>query len=215
MDSCGAAEASFTGNNSCGFLPRGFFHPVPWATVEVINPDETGAGEIALSVPQSRTVRLERYLVGDRARIIPASCRCGAKTTFELLGRKEGNAVKIAGALLFREEFDRVHRSLGEYVLDYRALIREYIERGRPKAEVTLEVVATPLLRARPDAEAFLARVVAERLYVTPTQTLADLILQGIFAPLTVTLVAPFPPYAKDIKLIKVSHEEQNAKPLL
>ena len=111
--------------------------------------------------------------------------------------------MKRGGAVLYREELERAMRALARYVLDYRLVAREDMVAGAPRGVVALQILPTPLLRARSDAERFLADAFAAELYVTPTRTLADLLRKGTFASLEVVFVGSFPPQAKAVKLKK------------
>mgnify|MGYP001569760668 CR=1 FL=1 len=199
-----SAEGGLMSDHACGYLPRATYHPRREVRVEVWEPDADGVGELMVTSTWSPSVRIEQYLTGDLGRIVPGTCQCGRAETFAVLGRKEADVVKFMGTTLRREEFERVAKELEAYVLDYRATAREYLEDGRLAGEVRLDVVPTPQLSVLPDPEQFLASAFAERLYVTPTRTLADLVREGILPPLEVHLVTSFPPEAKTVKLKKL-----------
>ena len=199
-----SAEGGLMSDHPCGYLARQTYHPRPEVRVGVWEPDTDGVGELMVTSAWSPSVKIEQYLTGDLGRIVPGVCRCGRAEAFEVLGRKDAEVVRFMGATLRREEFERVAKELGAYVLDYRATAREYLEDGRLAGEVRLDVVPTPQLSVLPDPEQFLASAFAERLYVTPTRTLADLIRSGILPPPEVHLVTLFPPEAKAVKLKKL-----------
>lgn len=198
------AEIGQVSDHTCGHLPRGTFHPLRGVRVEVSRPDGDGVGEVVISAPLSASVVLERYRTGDLGRIVPDPCSCGRRETFQLLGRKDAEVVRLAGMTLVRTEFDRVMRELARYVIDYRATACERIAGGRVGGEIDLAVVPAAGLSLRRQREEFLSRAIADRLRVTPTRTFADLLRAGAPVSLRVRLVPPFPASAKVVRLRKI-----------
>jgi phenylacetate-coenzyme A ligase PaaK-like adenylate-forming protein len=124
----GIVEVGVVATSECPNLERNHYHPVDDAVVDVDAPDETGAGELLISRPFYRGFRTVRYRVGDIGRIDPEPCVCG-KMSFELFGRRGSDFFKVAGAVLFREEFDRVASECRDLFDDYRAEVSRRTEK--------------------------------------------------------------------------------------
>lgn len=179
----------------CPYLGRNQYHPLPEVHIEIENPDETGVGEILISRNLSRNARLERYAIGDLGRMISVSCPCGRDRTFEVLGRAGYDYVKIAGAILRQEEFDRIAASLIDVLDDYRAEARTFFADGRLFGKIVIKAK----VRRKGNHEDHM-RIITEfqkKLFVTKEHTLDDLVKSGRFAPLEVELVDEFPQHGK------------------
>jgi len=116
-----SAETGRLSTFPCGHLPLNRYHPAPGVTIEIAEPGDDGAGDILVSKDgREELVPFRRYRVGDTGRIVPGSCPCGEAVTFEVLGRSGHDYLKLAGAIVRREEVERVARRLGlrEYFLE-------------------------------------------------------------------------------------------------
>src|SRR3989344_5099459 len=87
----------------CAYLPRNCFHPTPEVSLEIHNPDADGIGDILVSKPLFRSMRIDRYRIGDVGKIRQGTCPCGKEATLELLGRKGSDYVKVAGGGIRRQ----------------------------------------------------------------------------------------------------------------
>lgn len=192
--------AGHIGARLCPHLPKHHFHIPEFVTVEIDEPDETGVGDILITKELLPGIAIERYRIGDLGRIIEAPCACGAARSLEFVGRKGIDYMKLFGAILRREEFDRVMRYFG-FVDDYRVDVKRDMENGLLRGDITLRVYSkrgagTPALREE------IARRVSENLFVTANKTLGALVSEGRFAPLKVEFAdAPFSSGHKDIKI--------------
>jgi phenylacetate-coenzyme A ligase PaaK-like adenylate-forming protein len=192
-----ALEAGgYIGTGICRSLQRGHFHPAHGVTIEILDPDESGVGDILITKAIFGSLRLERYRIGDVGRIVPGPCACGETVTFELLGRRGIDYVKRGGALFTREEFDRAISRFSHLIDDYR------VEIGG--AEPVSARIA--LYRRAGAGTTDLARELSEKishdLFVTRTKTYRDLVVSGVLAPLQVQFVnEPFRTGYKDIKI--------------
>lgn len=198
-----ASEAGgYVGTRLCRHLPRNHFHTARGVTVDILEPDEAGVGEILVSKTIFRNVRLEKYRIGDIGRMVAAVCPCGATGTFELLGRGGTDYLKLAGAILRREEFDRVAALFAPLIHDYRVEARQVLESGKTKGEITLYI----FYRGGTFTDALVREVgekFARNLFLTPTKTLATLVFEGAFKPLTTKFSdGPFVRGHKDVKLM-------------
>ncbi len=195
------AEIAFISKMSCSYaLPR-YYHPAEQVRVEIVNPDETGAGDLLVSTLINGTVPVERYRVGDIARIHEEACRCGALVTFELLGRRGHDYIKLAGAILLREEFDRIAALCADLFDDYRAEASEVLVHGKLMGRMLLRVYRAHGTWPH-DAENEIASRYSQELFLTSTQTLGALVKKQMFLPLEVAFtMEPFPKKHKDIKL--------------
>jgi phenylacetate-coenzyme A ligase PaaK-like adenylate-forming protein len=190
----------YIGNRFCASLPRGSFHPVPGVSVEIVDPDEEGIGDIVVSKRVFRSVRLDRYRIGDIGCIIPGECACGESVTFELLGRRDMDHIRLGGALLTRNEFDRVIGKFPDLIDDYRVEARrggQATEWGTVRLRIFRRAMA-----GTPELARELADRISRSLFVTRTKTFHDLAASGVLEPLEVVYVdTPFERAHKDIKL--------------
>ena len=199
-----ATEVGVISTQGCAFLPVNQYHPKAGVHVDVLDPDESGTGDLVVS-KQDEQNTLERYHIGDLGRMVPGTCPCGARITFEHLGRKDYDYIKIVGALVRREEFDRVVGRFGQLISDYRVEVSEVTEEQAIKGHIVLSIyrpggAVTPALAEE------IVRDFSRELFLTPTQTLAQLVQQGTFLPLTVEFQSvPFRKKHKDIKISMVT----------
>lgn len=196
----GAVEYGPLSKPSCAYLPMNWYHPLPSVTVEVHEPDGTGVGDLLVSGMKNGIIPFRRYRVGDVGRLKKEFCPCGESAAFEVIGRRGYDYIKLAGSILRQEEFDRVSRLLGAWD-DYRAEASSVIEGGKQKGRITIKAYRS----GGRGTDAF-EREVAERfsreLYLTPTQTLGDLVERGLFVPLRISYTdRPFPVYNKTVRL--------------
>jgi phenylacetate-coenzyme A ligase PaaK-like adenylate-forming protein len=198
-----ANEIGSIATSGCPHLSLNQYHPNRGVTVEILNADETGEGDIVVSKQLNSKTRVEKYALGDTGRFIPGPCACGAEVTFEHLGRKGYDYIKLVGATIRREEFDRVAALLVNYVDDYRAEVGEKLVGGKLKGDIVLRIFS----RKGPGTPALAEEIALEfsrAVFLTPTQTLADLVAKGLFLPLVVEFSpVPFPQKNKEIKLTR------------
>lgn len=186
---------------TCPHLPKRHFHPAAEVKIELANIGEDGVGDIVISKKVFRDLRTDRYLVGDIGRLIEKPCACGAAMTLELLGRKGIDYVKLAGALLRREEFDRVAALFPHAIHDYRVQAKEVIQDGAAKGAITLMVYYSGGTFGEKLLEE-IRRTFEENLFLSADHTLKEFIARGAFVPLTVAFSnGPFKEGHKDVKL--------------
>lgn len=197
-----AAEAGGSIANRCVHLPRSHFHPMPGVTIAVDVPDQNGFGELVISKNLFRSRAITQYRIGDVGRIIPRSCPCTQTEILELQGRKGTDYIKVAGALLRREEFDRALALFSEYIDDYQVGVGEILQEKFLKGKMVLRVY----WRGRAVTPAFCEEIsekISQNIFITPTQTYADAVARGFFLPLKVVYVSkPFTQGHKDIKFV-------------
>jgi phenylacetate-coenzyme A ligase PaaK-like adenylate-forming protein len=194
------SEVGQISSPACGHLPLNCYHPPQDVLVEINEPDETGAGALMVSLTDANT-KIERYVTGDVARFHDQRCACGAQATFELLGRAGFDYIKLNGAILRREEFDRVLGAYTESVKDYQAEASTVYENKVLMGKVRLRILPQEEQQYEALADT-LQRAIPSELFVTPTRTYADLVQQKVFLPLEVEIVQePFPAGHKSVKL--------------
>ncbi len=196
-----AAEAGVISKPPCEFLKENQYHPRDEVHIDIQDPDETGAGLLLISKTLYGGHRIEQYRTGDVARLLKAPCPCGETITFELLGRAGYDFIKLVGAILRREEFDRVVRLCTDHFDDYRVEAEQILDNGTLRGRVTLKIFreAAPV---EEDARRRIETTFAKNVFVSVTQTIADVVGQGIFLPFRVeTSTEPFPRGSKDFKL--------------
>ncbi len=188
----------------CKDLPPNHYHPLPSVTIEIAHPDETGRGDIIVSKRLENGFLFDRYDIGDAGRLHPGPCACGASVTFEHLGRRGHDYFKLAGAILRREEFDRVAALFKQYIDDYRAYASEVLDGDILKGKIVLRAF-TESPTPSPALAEEIAHDFSSRIFLTPSRTLADLVATGVFLPLEVEFSrTPFPQKHKDIKLVRI-----------
>lgn len=198
----GIVEVGVVATSDCLHLERDHYHPVFDAGIDVYEPDEMGIGEILITRSFYRDFRAVRYKVGDVARIDTKLCACG-KPSFELFGRRGNDFLKVAGAVLFREEFDRVAALCRDLFDRYRAEVSRRIEEGRERGRIELSVYRSDGKWSK-DIEREILKRFSEELFLTRTRTLEKLVQEGYFDPLVVVCrEEPFPFTSKEVTLIE------------
>ena len=182
------------------------YHPISReALVELVDLDENGYGEVVITKLAPLETATLRYRTGDIAQVLKEPCLCGSEFTLFLIGRKDFDFIKCAGALVVRQELERVLDKFRGEVADWGAEVRELQKDSGLTGELTLRVKPTPAFLSRGLAhESFLAKAISAELFLTPTDTLAELAAAGKFEPLKVKLTAEFPPEKKPIRIRKV-----------
>lgn len=200
----GTVEFGQISKPGCPHLALNWYHPRTGVTVEIIDPDKYGVGDIVISGKKNEEVPVDRYRVGDVGHLSKRRCPCGDEVSFEVLGRRGHDYIRLAGALLRQEEFDRVAVILKSFD-DYRAEAFAVFESGKMRGKIVLHIYS----HAGVGTEA-LGREVADRfsreLFVTSTRTLAELVASGDFFPLEIVWESkPFTARHKDTKLVQVN----------
>lgn len=193
-------EVGVVATCDCPFLLPDHYHPVDDAIVEIGDPDESGIGDVLITRSFFRVFAPQRYQVGDMGRAASEPCTCG-RYTFELLGRRGSDFLKVAGAVIFREELDRVAALCKDLFDDFRVEIARRMEDGIERGHIDLSVFRRDG-KWSSDIESEIARRFASELFLTRTRTLENLIAEGYFDPLTITRrEEPFPFKSKAVKL--------------
>jgi phenylacetate-coenzyme A ligase PaaK-like adenylate-forming protein len=184
----------------CGQAPLTHFHPCPGVTVEIDEPDETGIGDVLISTTLYGDVHVDQYRCGDIGRIRSEPCPCGAKETFEILGRKGNDYIKIAGGLLVRTEVDRVIALLSP-VTDFR-IEASLDEAARGKLTIRFyckDALPTDALRNE------MEKIFVDELFLTHDKTFRQLIAMKAFIPPRFEWVSePFVSTTKPVKMKRV-----------
>jgi len=195
--------------NLCTFLAKKYglsaFHPVQYRRlIELADIDENGYGEIVATSFGNPATCLIRYRTGDVGRVLQEECECGKKFTLILTGRKNFDYVKCAGAMLVRQELERVLTSLKDYIEEWRAETREVLNGVRIVGEITLKIKVTSGYAVLANPKEFIRAEVEKNLFLTPTHTLANLISSGAFLPLKIEQADSFPETKKPLLLRRV-----------
>lgn len=181
-----STEAGLIGEQ-CEICQWNEFHPAPGVAVEISEPDPDGVGYLLVNKENKGGLALDRYRTGDLGRM---SAHEDGRPTFHLYGREGFDYIKLAGALLVREEFDRVAGELERYIDDYKAEVQTKLQGGLPIHQLRIYVCPTKTSAlAADELKDLLAAEFANRLFVTPKATLAHAIENRIFQPLTVNIV--------------------------
>lgn len=194
-----ASEISGIGR-SCPHLPPNTYHPFPGVTVEVFEPDADGEGELLISKMISFGIAVRQYRIGDFGKRIEGTCACGERDTFEVLGRNGRDYIKLAGALLRRELFDRAAADCADVLDDYRAEASLVHTPRGDRGKITLRVYRA----GGPPAGAMeRIRDAFGSVFVTPSRRLNEVIESGAFEPIEILeSETPFPPEIKVAKIV-------------
>jgi phenylacetate-coenzyme A ligase PaaK-like adenylate-forming protein len=196
----GTAETSEIAGH-CPYNPLTVYHPSPGVLVEIDQPDENGIGDILVTKTIYPRQKADRYRTGDVGKMIDGVCRCGALVSFNMIGRRGYDFIRVQGLHLLKEEFDRVALSLNKYISDYRAEAYTTGTGAQQKGGIVLSVYRKSGILSRAEIEK-VRMLFAERLYVSASLTLADATSKGSCVPLEVIAVPePFPKQHKDITL--------------
>jgi phenylacetate-coenzyme A ligase PaaK-like adenylate-forming protein len=183
---------------TCAYQKPHVFHPRKGITIEIAEPDETGAGDMLLSGEMHGGIQVHQYRIGDVVRELGA-CACGEEKTFESLGRRGLDFIKLMGTLLVQTEFDRVMREF-PMIADYRAEASAVEQGGRLMGKILIRACAHVLPSAALQRE--IAEKVMHELFLTPDKTLFDLVARKEFLPLSIEWQTdPFPATGKVVKL--------------
>lgn len=187
----GCTEAAQMSASPCAHLLPHQYHPLKGIEFAIDAPDAEGVGEVLVSWKVFRNLYARRYRLGDSGRLLSSPCACGEKVTLELRGRSGYDYLKLAGAVLRKDEFDRVAARFSESITAYRAEAYEARQMGRTLGGVVLHVYRAQRPLDAAESSALAAEFSAE-LFVTPTQTYEDLVGRGAFVPFVV-MPAPEP----------------------
>lgn len=200
-----SVEAGYMSAFPCRFLKINTYHPAENVILELDQPDESGIGQIVISVNLSQSVRLEKYATGDMGRFLAEKCPCGQLATFEVLGRKNFDFIKFLGATLRQEVFEQVIGKFNQ-VKDYRILTKEVLAGDKIVGQIIVQAVLSDL----PDDQREIfkekfVKTLVEEVYLTPTRTFKQLVGLGVFLPPEIEIVKNLPPRVKAIKMKKIS----------
>ena len=163
---------------------------------------EQGIGDILVSVALDDTTRIENYRTGDLGRMLLGPCACGKKEVFEIVGRKGQDYVKLSGATLRREEWDRVSAALHLFD-DYRVEASRVVVDGKVQGKVLMRIYRKDGVGTAALAQE-IADKVADMVFVTPTRTYSQLVSAGLLFPLAVEFSAiPFVQSKKEVKIVE------------
>ncbi len=189
---------------SCSHLPPNQYHPKFDVSIVIESPDDEGIGEIVLSA-QANGIQFSGYHPGDLGRLHNVACPCGKSLALEVLGRRGHDFIKLLGATLRREEFDRAISLFANLIDDYRVEASTVADGEVLRGRIFLKTHTNGLLPSPALQQEFAARFAAE-VFVTPTRTIAGLVAEGVLLPLEVEFSSePFAQKHKDIKLQQIS----------
>lgn len=187
----GAIEIKAPSKESCVHLKPNQYHPNTGVTLTIANKDEQGFGDVLVSTQIGDTPVVE-YQIGDVARFVPELCLCGELLTIELAARRGFDYLKLGGALLVQDEFDRVMRQYTHAIQDYR-VEGSMVPHGETFAG-KLRIIAFAHTVPTEDLQKSLTDGISAQLFLTEDRTLADLVSAGNMLPLTIEWTqAPFP----------------------
>ena len=181
----GTAETGVVASLCPESIERPYYHPIGDTVIDIVNTNSDGVGEVVISGGESD---FERYKVGDLGRFRKATCSCGNPVAFELIGRTSADFIRMAGGTLRREEFERVAQELNDYIKDFHVSVSEVISRDTVVGSIVIKIIPTQKLLEEKDPKEIITEKFTKRLFLTPSQTLSQLISQGFFLPLSIEL---------------------------
>ena len=191
----------------CKYLAKRYhgnaYHPGRFFLAEIVDADPDGYGEIIVTKIIPRELSLLRYCTGDIGKGIFETCECGAGVTLFLIGRKNFDYIKCAGALVVRKEIERAISIAAEDIEEWRGEVREHV-RGR---EIVGELVLKLKFESGHGGYNEMVSIgdrISENLFLTPAETLKDLVDKKKFFPLKIELIKKFPDSPKKIMLRKI-----------
>ncbi|OGF64397.1 hypothetical protein A2Z53_00635 [Candidatus Giovannonibacteria bacterium RIFCSPHIGHO2_02_42_15] len=191
----------------CKYLAKRYhgnaYHPGRFFLAEIVDADPDGYGEIIVTKIIPRQLSLLRYCTGDIGKGIFETCECGAGVTLFLIGRKNFDYIKCAGALVVRKEIERAISIAAEDIEEWRGEVREHV-RGR---EIVGELVLKLKFESGHGGYNEMVSIgdrISENLFLTPAETLKDLVDKKKFFPLKIELIKKFPDSPKKIMLRKI-----------
>lgn len=199
------SETGYLSYPTCPHLPLNSYHPLPKVTVEALNLDENGIGDIVVSKSINPHLHIERYAPGDTGTVEVSACPCGNSTTFTIKGRRNYDVVKVAGATIIQELCIQAMAPYERQLEKYCFVAKEELGAHGPRGMLEVHAVEKPGTTAeeRQLLERDMLKTVPEVLFVTPNQTLAQLVAQDIFSPLRIIWKQELPRRAKDIRLVR------------
>lgn len=187
----GVIEMRNLSKESCVFLRPNHFHPNTGVTIRVTNENADGFGDVLVSTTIGETV-VEDYAIGDIARFLPSPCPCGEEITIELATRRGFDYLKLGGALLVQDEFDRVLCQYAHAIHDYR-VEGSMVPHGAAFIG-KLRIIAFAPRNPTSDLQQSLIEGVSSQLFLTADRTLSDLVKDGKMLPLSLEWTqTPFP----------------------
>lgn len=197
-----ASDTGALSGPDCGHLPYNHYHPKDTVTIAIEDVDADGVGDVYITTRLTEHTRIERYHNGDAARWVTTACACGNTKTFEVLGRKGYDYIKLGRTLLRQEEFDRVAALCHDLFDDYR--LEAAIVAGTSGA--SLGKIKLLLYKAQgsggaDDTTKVAARISSE-VFLSYSKTLGNFVQEGVLLPLEIEWVRePFPKGIKNVKL--------------
>ena len=187
----GAIEVRAPSKESCAYIKPNQYHPNTSVTISIANQDENGFGDVLVSTHIGDTP-VDGYQIGDVARFISTPCPCGEEVTIELAARRGFDYLKLGGALLVQDEFDRVMCQYAHAIHDYR------VEGSMVPHGATfigkLRILAFAPTTPTPDLQKSLIERISAQLFLTADRTLMDLVSAENMLPLSIEWTnSPFP----------------------
>jgi phenylacetate-coenzyme A ligase PaaK-like adenylate-forming protein len=169
--------------------PFEIYHEGPGIHLELLDefgssraPTPGAEGELVVTAYAGEpfALPLVRYQIGDIARVVEADCPRHGAWSFTILGRKDGDFLRIPGGMLRADEIERVLRNHpGVDPERFELQLRWDETATEPHIETVLYLTAPP--QTKWDT---LAHSIAGALRVGPQATYADGVERGVYRPL-------------------------------
>ncbi|MBI4119616.1 MAG: hypothetical protein HY456_02090 [Parcubacteria group bacterium] len=157
--------------------------------IELVDVDKDGYGEIVVTKARPRSLALIRYRTGDMGRFVSEQCVCGKYGRLFLVGRKNSDFIKCAGVMVMRQTIERTLAPFKDYIAEWAGEVRERAVGQGILGELTLKIKPTRALLEKPGSFlSEMSRAISNKLFLTPTDTLAKLAKDNKFMPLKIEL---------------------------
>lgn len=189
----------------CSYLskkPSRFFHPLPLYYIEPTNP-EIGSELIITHLKIVSATPIIRYRTGNNVKLTKNNCRCGQKSLLEVFGRIGFDVIAIQGAQVYTSLVEKALEPFGTYLADpnFKVHVYEVKKDNKIMGLLKLQVVLKSN-RGLDKISALLKDGVSDRLYLSSTLTLTDLVQKGVFLPLELEFVDRFSPENKHTNIV-------------
>lgn len=194
----------------CEYLsthPPRFFHPnCDFYIYEILDYQDKGVkegekGEMVLTTLKKCAFPLIRYKTGDA--IIwhtTKACRCGAKDLIEVFGRIGYDFVRISGLTIHIEMLEKALLQIDPNLsTNYQLHVYEVVDKKRLLPKLILHLFVPKMAKIQIET---VKKKIESLFYLSPTQTLKDLVEKGIILPLEIKLEEEEKIAHKSVKIV-------------
>ncbi len=175
--------------------PPNTYHPSPKCMIESIDEEI-----IYTDLSPEKAFPLIRYRTGDFGSLERSDCPCGNGTLLKIGGRIGHDKLKFHGVTLYTESIEDSLVEAAELMEPGRFRVHVGEEKGRPR--LTVELGLKEGVETGEFVKGVIAESIMKRLYLSSEKTLKDLVDEGIFLPLELTMKKDWPHDPKSRNII-------------